>query len=273
MNRSGSSIAWPLRAWIAVEICFGLAAMASIALRPQDTALNFAWTIKSEVHAAFLGALYMSSAWVFVVAVFAKRWEMIRVLVIPVILFTSAELLATVLHWDRFALWTPAFNIWFASYLLPPGIFAACYWWQQRRAIQHAGAEPNAPLHPELRGLMAVLGAALLIAGVLAFIWPALLMAVAPWPFTPLTTRATCGWLAMLGAMLLSCVYENDLDRTRIVSPFFVLLLPAAAWQVMRFPAQVNSAHPGLWVGALILALVCAIGLYLARGDWRKTLT
>ena len=36
----------PLRLWMGVEVFFGLAAISTIFLRPQDTASNFAWPIK-----------------------------------------------------------------------------------------------------------------------------------------------------------------------------------------------------------------------------------
>lgn len=67
-------------------------------------------------------------------AVFVRRWELVRVFVLPGMVFTATKLLVTVLHWDRFAVGTGPFNIWFASYLLPPPLFAACWVWQQRRA-------------------------------------------------------------------------------------------------------------------------------------------
>ena len=274
MTSNGSRIAWPLRAWIAVEIYFGVSAMLTIALHPANSATNFPWPIKPDVTAALLGAFYMSSAWVFVFAVFAKRWEMIRVMVIPVILFTAVELLATFLHWDRFALWTTRFNVWFASYLLPPPIFAACYWWQQRVATAPPGAdrtEPSQPLDRAVRALLIVIGAVLAMEGVVAFIWPRVLISTAPWQLTPLTTRAICGWLIALGTMMLSAAIENDRDRTRILSPFFILLLPAVALQLSRFSAQVNWSHPGVPIAAVVLAVICGIGLYLARGGWRDT--
>jgi hypothetical protein len=274
MTGSGSRIAWPLRAWIAVEIGFGVSAMLTIALHPAESATNFAWPIKPEVTAALLGAFYMSSAWIFVLAVFAKRWEMIRVMVIPVILFTGAELLATFLHWDRFALWTARFDVWFASYLLPPPVFAACYLWQQRAAASRSASrtDQSRPLHRAVRALLVAIGAGLVIGGAVAFIWPQVLIAAAPWKLTPLTTRATCGWLIVLGAMMLSAAMENDRDRARIVSPFFVLLLPAVAWQVSRYSAQVNWSHPSVPIAAAALAIICGIGLYLGRGSWRDTL-
>ena len=267
MTSDGSRIAWPLRAWIGVEIFFGVAAMATIALTPTDTARHFAWPIKPNVTAALLGAFYMSSAWVFVLAVFAKRWEMIRVMMIPVILFTFTELLATFLHWDRFAVGTTPFNVWFASYLLPPPILAACYLWQQPRALPRTfGTRLARPV----RVTMVVLGVLLAGEGVVAFIWPQVLIGTAPWTLSPLTTRAICGWLIVLGTMLLSAAYEDDRDRVRIASPFFILLLPAVAWQVSRFASEVNWSHWRITASLIVLAIICAIGIYLARGDWGR---
>lgn len=38
----GTSIAWPLRAWLLVEVLFGVAAVFAIGLSPADTKTNFA---------------------------------------------------------------------------------------------------------------------------------------------------------------------------------------------------------------------------------------
>jgi hypothetical protein len=271
MTNEGSRIAWPLRAWLGIEILFGLAAMATIALTPADTARHFAWPIKPTVTAALLGAFYMSSAWVFVLAALAKRWESIRVMMIPAILFTFTELLATFVHWDRFAVGTMPFNVWFASYLLPPPILAACYWWQQRRAVPKSD---DTPLARSVRSALVLIGTVLTIEGTLAFIWPKILIDTAPWTLTPLTARAICGWLIALGTMMLSVAYENDRDRARVVAPFFILLLPAVYWQLTRFSSEVNWSHGRIIVNLVVLVIICAIGVYLAmrgrRNEFRR---
>ena len=262
----GSPIAWPLRAWIGVEIFFGVAAMATIAYEPADSARHFAWPIKPVVTAALLGAFYMSSAWVFALAVFAKRWEMIRAIMIPAILFTFIELVVTFLHWDRFKVGSTPFNVWFASYLLPPPILAACYWWQRGRAIPRT---PSNPITQAVRIVMIVLGVMLLAEGLIALFAPQTLIGAAPWTFTPLTARALSGWLVLLGSMLLSVAWENDRDRARIVSPFFLLLPPSVAWQLSRYSGEVNWSHPQIVSGGVVLGVIFLIGAYLARGDWR----
>src|SRR5690349_14772915 len=129
-------IARPLRAWIAVEVGFGLLAILSIARAPERTATNFAWPIKPDVMAAALGAFYLASALLFVPVLFARSWQEIRATILPTVAFTTAMLVTTFLHWDKFSVGTAPFYVWFASYLLPPPILVALYWWHEHRAAR-----------------------------------------------------------------------------------------------------------------------------------------
>ena len=52
MTVSGTAIAWPLRAWLAVEVMFGVAAVSAIGISPGNTKTNFAWPITPVVMAA-----------------------------------------------------------------------------------------------------------------------------------------------------------------------------------------------------------------------------
>ena len=149
---NGTPIAWPLRAWFGGELFFAMAATISVALDPANTQANFAWTIKPEVMAALIGASFMALAPVLVLMLFMRRWENVRVFVLPGLAFTAAQLVVTFLHWDRFAAWTGPFNIWFASHLPPPPVFLACCLWQQGRAARmwpfEWPATASWPLHP-----------------------------------------------------------------------------------------------------------------------------
>lgn len=264
-------ISLPLRIWIGVEVIFGLLSLVTISLTPEDTARHFAWPIRPVTTAALLGGFYVAAASFYVLALFARRWENIRVFIIASILFSSTELLATFLHWDRFSVGTTPFNVWFVSYILPPPLFIGFYYWHQQRAAPFPKPDDE-QLPANLRIGMAVLGALLAAYAVLVFIVPAALIAIAPWQFTPLTTRALSGWILALGVLLLSCVRENDRTRCRIISPFFVLLLPAILIELYRYPGDVKWAHPTIYAGLAVLAVVFAIGIYLMRGDWRRTM-
>jgi hypothetical protein len=58
---------------------------------------------------------------------------MIRIMILPTALFSTIQLAATFLHWDKFTIGSTPFYVWFASYLLPPPIFIAAYLWHQRK--------------------------------------------------------------------------------------------------------------------------------------------
>lgn len=262
-------IGWPLRFWFVVELFFAASATMTVAVHPAETARSFAWTIQPPVMAALFGAFYLSLAPVLVLALFARRWESVRVFVLPGMLFTFAQLVVTFLHWSRFAHGTLSFRIWFASYLLPPPVFLGCYLWQQRRAAPLA---PATPLARWQRTLILAVGIVVTLEALLGLMLPSWFSKSAPWKITPLNARALGGYLLLLGTMMLSIARENDRDRVRFVSPFLVLLLPVAAFQVTRFSDQVDWNHPRVALFAALLAVVAALGITLFRGSWRRAL-
>ena len=269
--RAGTSIGWPLRAWFGAEVFFGVAALLSIGLDPGNTEKGWAWPIEPVVMAAVFGAFYLAVAPIMILALFAKRWEMVRVIVPTAILFTSAELLATLLHWDKFSTGTAPFYLWFASYLLPPPIFLATYVWQQRRAAPRG---PNdQPLPALLRTLLFVLGGFLSVEAVVAFAFPTWFTNDFPWSLTPLTARALCGFLLAVGALMVTMAIENDRDRVRLASPLLILVLPAVALQVARFSEQVDLSHFRVYLGVALFGLVAGCGVALARGSWREAMS
>ena len=271
MNSHGTPIALPLRLWLGVEVLFGIGAVLAIGLAPQDSATNFAWPIQPVVMAAVLGAFYMSSALLFVIPFLAKRWEMIRVMILPTAIFSTVQLIATFLHWDKFSIGITPFYVWFASYLLPPPIFVSAYLWHQRRAVATT-READSPLPAWIRTLFWIIGIGLILLATSAFILPSLLIQNFPWKLTPLTTRSLCGWIMILGVVLISMVRENDRARVRFATPLLILVLPTILLQMSRFADQVDWSNTTLWFGLAIAAVLCVCGIYLAIGNWGESL-
>jgi len=272
MNTQGTSIAWPLRAWFAVEVLFGVGAVLSIGLSPADTQTNFAWPIQSVVMAAVLGGFYITSAPLFFLPLLAKRWEMIRTMILPTALFSTMQLVATIIHWDKFSVGSIPFYVWFASYLLPPPIFISGYLWHQRRTASRFGSSED-PLPVWLNRLLIICGGLLTIGAILVFIFPALLIPIFPWQLTPLTARSFSAWLIAVGTLMLSMSRENDRTRSRLATPMLILILPALLLQMVRFANEVNWSNPVLWMGLILFAIVGFCGLYLAMGSWRDALS
>lgn len=271
MKSSGTPIAWPLRLWLVVEVLFGVAAVMAIGLSPADTETNFAWPIQPVVMAAVLGGFYITSAPLFLLPLFARRWEMIRAMVLPAALFTTIQLVATFLHWDKFSVGTIPFYVWFASYLLPPPIFVAAYLWHQRKAGSGFGEASN-PLPIWLKGLLVIVGGFLAVGAALVFLFPSLLIPVFPWQLTPLTARSLSGWLMAVGTIMLWISIENDQTRARLATPMLILILPALLLQMLRYADQVDWGNMVLWIGLILFAIVGCCGLYLANGSWRDAL-
>ena len=268
---TATRISWPLRIWFAVEVLFGTLAVLAIGLNPGETKTNFAWPIQPVVMAAVLGAFYMCSAPLFFLPMLAKRWEMIRVMVLPAALFTAVQLLVTVVHWNKFVIGTIPFYVWFSSYLLPPPIFLAAYWWHQRQPATPS-LNSTEPLPEWLWRMLVSLGITLVVGATLVFVFPQLLIAAFPWKLTPLTARSLCGWLIVIGTLLLNIALENHRTRVRLATPMLFVPLPALLMQMLRFADQVDWNNPVLWAGLTLFATVAFCGLHLARGSWRESL-
>ncbi len=262
-------IIWPLRVLFLIELLFAISASISVALHPDLTAENFAWTIKPAVMAALFGAFYVALLPVAILLLFARSWQMVRVFVLPGMFFTFAQLVVTVLHWDRFAVDSAPFIIWLASYLIPPPVFLACYLWQQRQAGPMVAVSPLARWQ---RIVLLSLGILLAIEAFLGLVYPSWFSMSAPWKVSPLNGRALGGFFLLLGLLLLSMARENDRDRVRIVTPFLILLLPVVVLQVLRFPAEVDWTHPRIYLTGMVLATVMLLGLSLSKGNWRRSL-
>jgi hypothetical protein len=259
----GTTVAWPLRAWLWAEVGFGLATALTLGLDPAQQQRPFAWPIKPEPMAALLGPFYIALVPMVLWAALARRWESVRVIVLPAAAFTTVQLGVTVLHWSRFVHDSLAFQLWFVSYLLPPPIFVACWFWQQRRRVAPAAHETPLPRADRLA--LALLGGLLAAEALLALAWPAWLSNAAPWAMTPLNARALAGYLLLTGLLMLSMAHENQIERVRIAAPFLVVLLPAAAWQLNRFSAQVDWQHPRIASGAVLLSACAVLGLRCLR--------
>jgi hypothetical protein len=272
MTLQGTPIAWPLRLWLAVEVLFGIGAVLAIGRDPANSATNFAWPIQPVVMAATLGAFYITSAPLFLLPLFAKRWENIRAMILPTALFSTVQLAATFLHWDKFSVGTTPFYVWFASYLLPPPIFVAAYLWHQSKASSNVSPSPD-PIPSWIKGLLVIFGGLLTVIAVLVFLFPSLLIPIFPWQLTPLTARSLSGWLIAAGTLMLWMSRENDRTRVRLATPMLILILPALLIQMGRFAEQVNWGSPVLWIGLLLFAVVGFCGLHLANGSWREALS
>jgi hypothetical protein len=105
---------------------------------------------------------------------------------------------------------------------------------------------------------------------ILIFLFPQAWIGFAPWQVTPLSARVFAGFLLAAGTLMLSMARENDRLRVLVGVPLLIIMFPAVTLQIARFSEQVNFANTALFLVYGIMLVAFAIGLYLARGDWRQ---
>lgn len=257
---------WPLKAWFFAEVLFGLGSIGSIFFQPDKTETGWAWKIDSVVTAAILGSFYLASAVVFLFPLFARQWQHVRAVVLPAAVFSSFMLAATFLHWDKFFVGTLPFNLWFASYILPPPIFGFLYWWHQQRSAP-PGTGVTVPLPGWVRSFLLANGILITLIAVVGFFFPVILRTIDPWPFTDLTARAFCGWLTAVGLGQITMWRENDWPRIKITTGMFLLLPLTLLVQMFRYYEQVSWLNPFVWFLILDTAILALALGYLWAVD------
>ncbi|MEL6682389.1 MAG: hypothetical protein AAFQ09_07060 [Pseudomonadota bacterium] len=263
MMSEGSRVLPALRLWFAVEVVFASFGLISVGLDPANSAENFAWSVQPPVTASIIGGFYFAIAPILILGIFAKTWESLRVVVIPALVFTAMLLIATWLHWANFSHGTPAFWLWYVSYLTPPFAFAGLYFLQMRRQVPVATHDP---MSFGFRAALIVLGLIITAEGLYTFVYPAHFMDPQAFVITPLTARTLAGWITCVGLMLLFAAAEGAFERTRIAAPFLVLPQPCIWWQLARFPDEVDWTHPRLLIMAAVLLICSLVGLRMIRG-------
>lgn len=182
----------------AVVIPFLLLAFLILFFAPEQSAARFAWEIKPDMTAAFMGAGYLGGAWIFLNALIGRRWHRVAAGFLPVTTFTIFMLLATIVHWDRFDIHHFPFLLWLGLYLITP--FLVPFIWWRNRAADPGLPEPNDQTVPSAaRWGLRLLGAMLMLFAVAGFMFPDWLIPLWPWLLTPLTARIMSGWFGLLG--------------------------------------------------------------------------
>lgn len=162
---------------------------------------GYAWPIRPPVSAAFMGAGYLSGVVSTTLALFAVRyWRSIWGLMWPFFTIGSTELLATIIHADRFRWGYWLTWVWAIVYLLIPPAVVPLWLKQQRSA--HNRPPLDSRLVP-IRSVSWVLGAIVTLFGVLLFFRPELFIPDWPWMLTPLLGRAFSAWYLQMGVTLL----------------------------------------------------------------------
>jgi hypothetical protein len=167
-------------------------------LFPETSGTRFAWEIKPNMTAVFMGAGYLGGASLFVHTVMGQHWHRVAPGFIPVTSFTVAMMVTTVLHWERFDTRHFPFMLWLILYVVTP-LLIPFLWWRNR------GTDPGTPeLNDQVvpsfaRWSLRLLGLGLLLFAIIGFLQPEWIVALWPWTLSLLTARILSGWFVLLG--------------------------------------------------------------------------
>lgn len=232
----------------------------------EQTATTFAWTVKSFLTAASLGAAYWSAVPVEFLAARQRIWSGARVSVPGVWVFTTLTLVVTILHADLFHFSSPdlvpraAAYLWLAIYAgVPVAMLAAAY-----VQLRVPGGDPSREhsLPTWLRiGLLVDAAGALAVGGAL-FLVPDATRPLWPWSLTTLTARAVGAWLLAIAVLLLHAHREGDLARIRPVGGGLVFFSALELIALVRYASEMVWGEPAAWLYLLFLASLLPIGVY-----------
>lgn len=115
--------------WLAFLILF---------FNPDSSGERFAWAIKPHMTARYMAAGYLGGSWLFINAIFGKRWHRIAGGFLPITTFTWFMMVSTFLHWDRFSN-NLGFYLWLVLYVVTP--FLVPVLWNYNRKMD--SGEPS----------------------------------------------------------------------------------------------------------------------------------
>ncbi len=243
----------------------------------------WAWTIETELTAAFLGAAYGAG---FVLAVASLRqpdWSRIRVPVLTVTVFTALTAVATGIHlhrlhlvdggpFARVAAW-----VWLGVYLVVPLACLLVVAREERR--RRPSGAVRRPMPDWLTVVLTVEGAVMFTAGVVLFaggttvhhqVEPEPAANFWPWELTPLSAQIVGSWHIALAVAAALAIRQGDLGRLFVsgvtYTAFGVFQFVAVAW----YWPQISRHDARLWIYFFFLVAIVLTGLYgwrAARGE------
>jgi hypothetical protein len=231
---------------------------------PGHTDDLWAWTIKPDLTAIFMGSGYGAGAYFFIRTALGRQWHDFSAGVLSAAFFAAVMLVVTVVHWDRFNhgdapfLAAFAFYGWVVVYFAGPFVVGAIWLWNHR--TEPTQREPGDPLvPPDVRRVAQVVSAALGATALVLLLRPSIGVEHGPWLLTPLTTRVVAGFTAQVsfGALLLSL--DERWSSWRALLQTFLVATALLLVGVVRAWGDVETDRVFAWV-----FLAGLVGLALA---------
>lgn len=244
-----------------------VAAFIILYIMPHDVGRNiFAWPVNPRMSSMMLGATYFGGAYFFLIALVSRKWRHVRLGLLPVTSFAGTLGIATLLHWQNFVHDRLAFWLWAFLYFTVP-LILPFLWYRNERLATRPDIEREGFLPMALRWAFGALGAVMVIASLLLFFLPQLMIASWPWTLTPLTSRIMAAMFILPGLTGLSIAYDGSWSSARflfhaqVISIVFMLIAAVIA------RADIDWAAPTayLFIGSLTLVVLLIAIAHIVR--------
>jgi hypothetical protein len=248
----------------AIVIFVLLLAFYALYVRPTHTDTDFAWTILPRTSAILIGAGYAAGAFFFARLLGEKKWHRVQAGFLPITAFTVCMFVATMLHLGRFHQGALAFYLWAGIYAVTP--FLVPFVWWRNRATESKDPEENDLQFSSLvrwgLGGLAVVG---ILAFLIIFIRPSILISLAPWKLTELTARIFSGWTILTFASLVSIARDGRWSATRILLESALVAIVLTLLGLPRMWNDFDFSNPMtfLFLAGLVLSLIAFVVIHL----------
>jgi hypothetical protein len=258
---------FPVTRWVLAVVNVALLfAFLVLYLFPQTTRTNFAWDIQPNLTAVFMGAGYISGAYMFLFAIFGKKWHRAKNSIPPVSTFAAVMLVVTLLHYDRFIHGNLGFILWLIIYIITP--FLVPWLWFHNRVTDPGTLDARDRVVPRwVRGLAGLIGIASLLFWIVNFIVPTLLIGIWPWKLTPLTARTLCAWGMLISVGGLVMYFELRWSAWRYN------IQAIALWQVLMVIGSIlhrQDFNNGSLINPYFIAILIILGALVLLTVWME---
>jgi len=253
-----------VRAVAAVIVFVLMLAVLVLYFMPHETERLWAWTIRPAMTPLLMGAGYAAGAYFFVRAATTKSWRTISLGFLPITVFTSLLLLATVLHWENFNHGHVAFYSWTFLYAVTPALVPAL-WFLNRK--KDPGREPyELLLSMSARAVLAAAGATIAAIAMLLFVAPDSATGLWPWQLSELTARTVSAYLALTGGSLLMMAWDGRWQASKTLLESLIIGTALIVIGVIRAWQELDPAPAVRWsyLTAMVAGLVTLVALYMS---------
>jgi hypothetical protein len=246
---------------------FLVVAWVILYLLPGHTARLWAWAIPSTMTSMVLASAYLGGAYFFIRVFREQQWHHTGTGFLAVTTFATLLGIATLLHWDRFLHSHVSFWLWATLYFTTPFLVLGA--WLANRRYASPQVAGDVLLRPVECWVIAVVGIAALVTGVIMFLAPSAVIDLWPWPLTPLTCRVVAAVFCLGGAGV-GALLDPRWTSLRLMLQVEVVMLVLILVAAVRARDEMISGRALTWpllVG--LLAMLVGSGYLWATYELR----